>query len=120
MITRFDGNVALGGPAAYNAGPGNADRWKKIAEEQFGVTFTAAQLASVVDFKEARDYIGKLYKETGAPMDVAFSSPAPLVRASNGIGAVIAHQQSREDHILKSQVLRSVRPTRLSRCIRMV
>ncbi len=67
------------------------------------MTFTAAQLASVVDFKEARDYIGKLYKETGAPMDVRFSSPAPLVRASNGIGAVIAHQQSREDHILKSQ-----------------
>lgn len=102
MATRYDGNVALTA-AAYNAGPGNADRWKAAAEAKFGVTFTAAQLASVVDFKETRDYIGKLYKAAGAPMDVQFASPASMVRAVNGIGSVINQQQQQEAHQLSVQ-----------------
>ncbi|KQW22150.1 hypothetical protein ASC80_01765 [Afipia sp. Root123D2] len=102
MAVRYDGNVALAA-AAYNAGPGNADRWKKAAEEKFGVAFTPAQLASVIDFRETRDYVGKLYKSAGAPMDVGFSSPASLVRATNGIGAAIIQQQSQENHLLAVQ-----------------
>jgi soluble lytic murein transglycosylase-like protein len=102
MATRYDGNVALAA-AAYNAGPGNADRWKRDAEARFGVAFTPAQLASVVDFKETRDYLTKLYKGAAAPMDVGFSSPASMVRAVNGIGSVIDQQQRQEAHLLTAQ-----------------
>ncbi|WP_445486906.1 transglycosylase SLT domain-containing protein [Rhodopseudomonas sp. RCAM05734] len=102
MAVRYDGNVGLAA-AAYNAGPGNADRWKALAEQKFGSTFNAAQLASVVDFKETRDYIGKLYKNAGAPMDVNFASPASLQRTVNGIGSVISQQQAQEAHLLTAQ-----------------
>jgi soluble lytic murein transglycosylase-like protein len=102
MTTRYDGNVALAA-AAYNAGPGNADRWKVEAESKFGINYSPAQLASVIDFKETRNYVGNLYKNAGAPMDVSFSSPATLVRAANGVGAVITQQQEQEAHLLSVQ-----------------
>ncbi|NUU41375.1 transglycosylase SLT domain-containing protein [Tardiphaga robiniae] len=102
MGVRYEGNIGLAA-AAYNAGPANADRWKAAAEAQFGVTFTPAQLASVIDFKETRNYVNNLYKNSGAPMDVAFSSPASLGRAVNGIGAVITQQQAQEARNLAVQ-----------------
>ncbi|UZE47911.1 lytic transglycosylase domain-containing protein [Rhodopseudomonas sp. P2A-2r] len=101
MAVRYEGSVPLAA-AAYNAGPGNADRWKALAEQKFGSTFNAAQLASVVDFKETRDYIVKLYKRADAPMDVNFASPADQVRAVNGVGSVLSQQQAQEDHQLKA------------------
>lgn len=102
MTSRYDGNVALAA-AAYNAGPANADRWKAEAETKFGVNYSPAQLASVIDFKETRNYVGNLYKNAGAPMDVSFSSPATMVRAANGVGAVITQQQQQEAHLLSVQ-----------------
>lgn len=102
MVTRYDGNVALAA-VAYNAGPGRADAWKAKAEAQFGAGFSPAQLASVVDIKESRDYLGKLYGKFGAPMDTAFSSPAAAQHAASAVGAVLQQQQAREAHLLKTQ-----------------
>lgn len=102
MTSRYDGNVALAA-AAYNAGPGAADRWKHEAETKFGINYSPAQLASVIDYKETRNYVGNLYKNAGAPMDVSFSSSATLVRAANGVGAVINQQQQQEAHLLSVQ-----------------
>lgn len=101
LTARYDGNVALAA-AAYNAGPGNADRWKAEAEAKYGVAFTPAQLASVVDFGETRSYLGKLYKAAGAPMDVGFT-PGGAIRAANGVGVAIAQQQNQESHFLAVQ-----------------
>lgn len=101
MATRYDGNIVLAA-AAYNAGPGNGDRWRAEAESRFGVNYTPAQLASVIDFKESRNYVINLYKNAGIPMDVAFSSPAALVRTANGVGAAIAQQQSQEAQLYKT------------------
>ncbi len=102
MISRYDGNVPLAA-AAYNAGPGRADAWKATAEEKFGAGFSPAQLASVVDIKETRDYIGKLYGTFNAPMNTQFSSPAATQQAANAVGAVLQQQQARETHLLTVQ-----------------
>ncbi|MFT4115422.1 transglycosylase SLT domain-containing protein [Bradyrhizobium sp.] len=102
MVTRYDGNVALAA-AAYNAGPGRADAWKAKAEEQFGTGFSPGQLASVVDIKETRDYLGKLYGRFNAPMDVRFSSPSATLQATAAVGAVLQQQDAREKHLLSVQ-----------------
>lgn len=102
MVTRYDGNVALAA-AAYNAGPGRADKWKERAEAQFGAGFTPGQLASVVDIKETQDYLGKLYGRFNAPMNVSFSSPAAAMNASNAVGVVLTQQHARETHLMQAQ-----------------
>lgn len=102
MVTRYDGNVAVAA-AAYNGGPGRADKWKAWAEEKFGAGFSPAQLASVIDVKETRDYIGKLYGAFGAPMDTRFSTPAASLQAVSAIGAVLTQQDAREKHLLTTQ-----------------
>lgn len=102
MVTRYDGNVALAA-AAYNAGPGRADAWKAQAEKKFGANFSTGQFASVVDIKETRDYLGKLYGKFGAPMDVAFSSPASLLHAASAVGSVLQQTEARERHLLSVQ-----------------
>lgn len=106
MVTRYDGNVALAA-AAYNAGPGRADKWKTQAEEKFGAGFSPGQLASIVDIKETKDYIGKLYGRFNAPMDVQFSSPAATMQATAAVGAVLQQQDARERHLLSVQAAAS-------------
>lgn len=102
MVSRYDGNIVLAA-AAYNAGPREADRWRDAAAAKYGSSYSPAQLASVIDFKETRDYIGKLYKYAEVPMDTVFASPASQQRAVNGIGAVITQQQQQEKQLLSLQ-----------------
>lgn len=102
MVVRYDGNVALAA-SAYNAGPGRADKWKVQAEDKFGAGFSPGQLASIVDIKETRDYIGKLYGRFNAPMDVQFSSPTATLQATAAVGAVLQQQDAREKHLLSVQ-----------------
>ncbi|MBR0700176.1 transglycosylase SLT domain-containing protein [Bradyrhizobium diazoefficiens] len=102
MAIRYESNVALAA-AAYNAGPGRADKWKAQAEEKFGAGFSPGQLASIVDIKETREYIGKLYGKFNAPMDVQFSSPSATLQATAAVGAVLQQQDAREKHLLTTQ-----------------
>jgi soluble lytic murein transglycosylase-like protein len=55
--------------AAYNAGPGRADRWTRAAAAKFGPNYTAEQFASVIDIAETRNYVIDLHKRLGAPLD---------------------------------------------------
>lgn len=102
MVTRYDGSLPLAA-AAYNAGPGRADQWKAAAEQKFGANYSPAQLASIVDIKETRDYLGELYGTFNAPMNVAFSTPTAALQAGNAVGAVLAQQETREKHLLSVQ-----------------
>lgn len=101
MIARYDGNIALA-MAAYNAGPTRADLWKKKAEEQFGASFTPAQLASVIPIKETRDYIGKIYARLDVPADGLRMSPHAVVRAATVVGAELNAQRTAETQALKA------------------
>jgi hypothetical protein len=101
LVGRYNGNVAAAA-AAYNGGPGRADKWVQAASAKFGDAFTPAQLASVIDIKETRDYVGKVYGALGARMDAGFSSPAALVRATNAVGATMAADLGREKQIVAS------------------
>lgn len=101
LTQRYNGNIGLAA-AGYNAGPGKADEWKAKAEEKFGAAFTPAQLASVIDYKETRDYVGKLYARFGASMDVGFSSPVAAQSAVNAVGSAIGEQQSRESSVIRA------------------
>jgi soluble lytic murein transglycosylase len=54
MLRRFDGNTTLA-VAAYNAGPGNALRWKREAEAA-GVPMTISRIG----FPETKHYVEKV------------------------------------------------------------
>lgn len=102
LLRRYNGDIVLTA-AAYNAGPGRADSWQRVAQERFGPAPSPQQIASVIDIKETQDYLGKLYGRFGAPMDVKFSSPAAVMTATNAVGSVLQQQQSREDAVVKTQ-----------------
>lgn len=84
--------------AAYNAGPGRADKWIDAARAQFGPSFTAAQFQSVIDIKETRDYVGNLYKNTGADMGGAGLSPAAQYHAAAAAKAAQAGELADQRH----------------------
>jgi hypothetical protein len=96
MSDRYEGRIAVAA-AAYNAGPGKADEWLAKAFQQFGPYFTPGQFASVIDYKETRDYVGKLYNKLGAdPNSGEGLSPAGQYHAATTVHTVL-RQQDAED-----------------------
>jgi soluble lytic murein transglycosylase-like protein len=96
MSDRYEGRIAVAA-AAYNAGPGKADEWLGKAFQQYGPYFTPGQFASVIDYKETRDYVGKLYGKLGAdPNSGEGLSPAGQYHAAATVHTVL-RQQDAED-----------------------
>ncbi|KPG01785.1 hypothetical protein IP86_02965 [Rhodopseudomonas sp. AAP120] len=106
MGRRYAGDVPVMA-AAYNAGPGNADRWLQAANEKFGPHFTAEQFASVIDYKETRDYVGRLYTTLGAPMNAAGLSPSARYQASGAVGAAVAQEDAARRQMYKADAASS-------------
>ncbi len=87
--------------AGYNAGPGRADAWVKVATEKFGPNYTIGQFASVIPERdssgkehETRGYLTKFAKQVGASMEApAFARTAQL-HAAASVGTILDQEDT--------------------------
>lgn len=104
QLTRYGGNT-YAAAAAYNAGPGRADKWDAEARQKFGDHYSPAQLASVIPIAETRDYVlkvaGRLGVDVGAPA-VSFRDSYVVAAAVNQQLAQQLNEQKRQDRELIS------------------
>ncbi|HZU87932.1 MAG TPA: transglycosylase SLT domain-containing protein [Stellaceae bacterium] len=99
LAGKYGGNVPLT-LAAYNAGPKNADRWQAEAVAKFGPSPTPAQILSVVDFPETRNYIAGIYAKARAPLDAYGVSPAGRYHLGTALGSELQAQAARDQKVL--------------------
>ena len=87
--------------AAYNAGPGNADKWINAATDKFGNDPTPAQFASVVGIKETHDYIGSVYQRLGAPTDAFGLTGNAQLRGQETVLDLGRQEQTQQTRMLR-------------------
>lgn len=90
MFQKYRGDEVLAA-AAYNAGPGRADRWvKKFGDPRKG-QISDADFASKIPFAETKDYVGKTAQpQARVIVDFKNAPPGTSVRASGGPGVDVA------------------------------
>lgn len=100
MVARYDGRIDAAA-AAYNAGPGRADKWVQEAVRNYGAQFSPAEFVSLIDIKETRDYVGKVRARLGAPLDDGLS-PVARYHAANAVGSAMTAQDNERLSAIKA------------------
>jgi soluble lytic murein transglycosylase-like protein len=98
LVDRFDGDIPAA-LAGYNAGEGNADKpraaaWRAEAIAKFGPNYTPEQFASVVNIKETRDYVLKIYDRLGARTDAHGLSENARLRAQTHVASAVTAENA--------------------------
>lgn len=96
----FDGVPAYAG-AAYNGGPTVTRIWREKAIEKFGPNPTPQQFASVIDKKETRDYVLKMFGQAQTPPTGSGVSENGRYQAQAKVDGIIRAQESRDDQVIK-------------------
>lgn len=102
MNERYQGRVWLAA-AGYNAGPGKTDEWVAEANKRFGPTFTDQQFLQVVNYKETRDYIGRLGRHIGVDPSVGNGlTPRGGLTTSVTVESVLGQDERDETRAIKA------------------
>lgn len=105
LVDRFGGNLTLA-CAAYNAGPGQVEKWCKEFGDPRQGGITNDQWAAQIPFKETHDYLGKAGAALSKPIITPSHQPPPFAQREAEL-ATFPGLNEREKMIAISRVRRA-------------
>jgi hypothetical protein len=110
MLARYGGNQTLA-LAAYNAGPGNVDKWVKAHGDPNKGEISEADFAAKIPFKETREYVANINAKAPATAQAPTSSRDTRAQLTNWIPQAekMADALHPNDPVFRDMVLSNVK-----------